>query len=296
MKSKTAQKCPEGNTGTSGQKSRLQCFTSFYEHPPTWNKDKMKFLAYGKETCPTTGKQHWQGFVYWFDGKSHKAAGKLLNNAHVETCKGSWEDNEKYCSKEGHYTTHGTPPQQGRRNDLEEICADINAGALTSEEVALTNPYMYHQYGRTLEKLEDIAARKIMRTEMTKGIWYWGPTGVGKSHKAFEGFNPETHYVYRHDNGWWEGYKGQETVIINDFRGEIKFNELLAIVDKWPMYVKRRGREPVPFISKVVIITTSLEPEKVYKNLGYSDSIEQLLRRFDVKELTDSDAPKDASS
>lgn len=280
---KSEQKYTEGNTVTSVPKSRLQCFTSFFEHPPTWNPDKMKFLAYGKESCPSTGKQHWQGFVYWKNPRTHKSAGKELNNAHVETCRGSIDDNEKYCSKEGEYTTHGEKPSQGKRHDLEDICDKINAGELTSEDIAVDNPIIFHKYGRTLQKLEDIAMRKKFRTEMTKGIWYHGNTGVGKSHKAFEGFDPETHYLYRHDNGWWEGYSGQETVIINDFRGEIKFAELLQLIDKWPYYVKRRGREPVPFVSKLVIITSSKHPNDIY--CEEEDSLNQLYRRMSIEKL-----------
>ena len=140
----------------------------------------------------------------------------------------------------------------------------------------------YHQYGRTLNKIEDLAMRNKYRSEMTKGIWYWGETGVGKSHKAFEGFNPKTHYVLPNDNGWWDAYTQQDTIIINDFRGEIRYNELLNLVDKWPFNVKRRNREPIPFISKTVIITSSLKPEDVYHNRNDEDKIEQLLRRFEV--------------
>ena len=129
--------------------------------------------------------------------------------------------------------------------------------------------------------------RKRFRTEMTQGIWYHGPTAVGKSHKAFEGFDPQTHYVWKlnEKSGWQDGYAGQETVIINDFRGEIPYNEMLQLVDKWPHSVPRRGREPAPFLAKTVIVTSSLSPAQVYHRRAEEDSLNQLLRRFDVIEL-----------
>jgi hypothetical protein len=87
---------------------------------------------------------------------------------------------------------------------------------------------MYHQYGRTLHKIEDIVLRTKYRSWMTTCTWYYGPTATGKSHRAFEGFNPITDYVWADDNGWQDGYTGQPRVIINDFRGDIiKYNELL---------------------------------------------------------------------
>ena len=61
--------------------------------------------------------------------------------------------------------------------------------------------------------------------------------------------------MWKDDNDWQDGYTGQETVIINDFRGGIKYAVLLQLIDKWPAFVSRRGREPAPFLAKHVIIT-----------------------------------------
>ena len=136
-----------------------------------------------------------------------------------------------------------------------------------------------------MHKLEDLRLRQSHRTEMTKGIWLYGPTGTGKSHQAFEGFSEETHYVVPlADKGWWDGYEQQETVIFNDFRGEVPYAMMLNLVDKWPMHVPRRCREPIPFTSKRVIVTSSQAPHEVYHRRAEEDSIEQLLRRFEVKQ------------
>lgn len=287
VRKQRAQKCSRGNTNPlSTEKSRWHAFTSYLKTEPLWNEKTMKWLAYGDEICPTTKRHHWQGFICWKDAKTEPASGKALENAHSEIMLGSIEQNEKYCSKEGKYKTFGKKPRQGERTDLIELVDKITTGETTAEKVAIENPMYYHMYGRTLEKAEDVTMREIFRTFMTEGIWYVGNAGIGKSHAAFENFNPKTHYLYRQDNGWWDGYRQQETVIINDFRGEIKYAELLQIIDKWPYYVRRRCREPMPFMSKKVIITSTLRPEEVYRNLHHKDGIEQLLRRVKVVELT----------
>lgn len=286
MAKKETQKCSEGNTGLLSKKSRLQCFTSFAELEPSFDKSKMRYLAYGKETCPSTGKQHWQGFVYWKNGHSIKSTSKWFNNAHVEHCRGSLEDNEKYCSKEGQYKTFGEKPQQGTRTDLIELKTQIWNGEKTVEDIRNEEPMTYHLYGRTLEKIEDDKLRKQFRNWMTEGVWFWGKTGVGKSHRAFENFDPDTHYVWTaEDKNWWDGYIGQPIVILNDFRGQLAYDTILNLVDKWPFNVPRRGRVPYPFLAKKVIVTSPLPPDEVFNKRCEKDSIEQLLRRFTVISL-----------
>lgn len=57
------------------------------------------------------------------------------------------------------------------------------------------------------------------------------------------------------------------------------------MVDKYANFeAPRRNRAPMPFMSKVVIITSSMPPEEVFNNLAESDKLAQLLRRFEVWE------------
>jgi len=124
--------------------------------------------------------------------------------------------------------------------------------------------------------------RKVFRTEMTTCEWLTGPSGSGKSHKAFEGYNPDTHYKWKYDNGWQDDYRQQPIVIINEFRGQIKYSDLLELIDKFPCEVRRRNRTPLPFTSKHIIITSVLSPQEVYCNLAQNDSLQQLLRRIKI--------------
>lgn len=273
-----------------GLKTRLWCFTNFdldFKYQEYLDSTTAEYVAYAEEICPKTKKLHHQGFVYFNGARgSMKQVAKQLGKCHVAPCKGNIDQNEDYCSKQGTLMEFGTKPKQGFRNDLEAIKDSILEQKLSVDEICIQNPNLYHQYGRTLNKLEDIALRKRFRTEMTKCEWIYGQTGTGKSHYAFKDYNPETHYVYPNDGGWWDGYTGQDVVIINEFRGGIMYSELLELLDKWPKTVRRRGREPVPFLAKLVIITSSLSPRKVYHNIEHkADSIDQLLRRIKLVKM-----------
>lgn len=124
---------------------------------------------------------------------------------------------------------------------------------------------------------------------MTEGIWYYGVTGAGKSHKAFEGFTPDTHYIVNNEQlsrGFWTGYTGQSTIIINEFRGQLSFGALLNLVDKWPITVDVKCGEPVPFLAKKFIITAPKHPDETYSGIMESDGhLNQLHRRFKIIEL-----------
>lgn len=292
---KVAQKCSTGNTRLLSKNPKPEKYRNFtvtdYELDENFymeNEDAFKYVLMGLEKCPSTGRMHWQGYVIFKFQKSIKSAQKYLKPRHVEIMRKGTFTNYKYCKKDGNVALEiGMPPLQGQRTDLIKLKDDILEGRSTVNEITETDPYMFHMYGRTMMKLEDLRYDKNIRSEMTKGIWYYGPTAVGKSHKAFEGFydDPSKFYVWPRDKDWWDNYKQQEIVIINDFRGQIPYDRLLELLDKWPTWVSRRNRPPINFTSKKIIITSSLSPEECYHNRHAQDNIEQLLRRLEVHKL-----------
>lgn len=259
---------------------------------PTWDDTKMKYLIYQKERGEL-GTEHYQIYVEFKNQLGLKTIKSFFHESvHVEARRGTAEQAAEYCKKPDTRiedpVEYGSRNKQGERTDLDALKQELITGK-PLDEITLRDPISYHQYGRTLEKLEDIIGQQKWRTEMTEGIWLWGPTGVGKSHEVFQNYHPNTHYLWAaRDKGWWDGYKGQETVIFNDFRGELPYSELLQLIDKWAYKVPRRNREPRNFISKKVIITSSLPPQEIYCNRNEEDKLDQLLRRITVKHVTGS--------
>lgn len=263
------------------------------DYPEVMQKNGIRFVAYGEETCPKSKRLHHQMFMYLHKDCCHgkrklNEMGNWFGTTHcsVKPMRGKIRDNEVYCSKESQLIKHGDEPKQGARGDIDEAKESIMKGDMTADEIAVENPGFFHQYGRTLDRIEAIALRQQYRTWMTKGIWYTGPTGSGKSHAVFEGFDPATHYVKDLSTEWWDGYKGQPVVILNEFRGsDMKYQQLLDLIDKWPTCVKWRNKESVPFLAKEVRIASILDPEEAYPGMAGTDSIEQLRRRVSVRRL-----------
>jgi len=261
----------------------------------------IRYFAYAAETCPTTGREHHQCYMYF--RAARKVGPRALNNigrffcgggAHVEPMAGDIKDNESYCSKEGTLVELGSKPQQGARKDLDEIVAGIKDGD-SVDDLVINQPMLFHQYGRTLREAEKICLRRKWRKTMTQGVWYWGASGMGKSHAAFEDFDPETHYVKDLRTGWWDGYSGQPYIVINEFRGLLggmtrreSFSFLFELVDKWPMQLPYRNRESVPMLATTVIFTSVMHPREIYENyIEESESWAQFDRRFEIRHLVE---------
>lgn len=277
----------KGNTNFTDQPAATWELTlnNYVEKDIEWLKTlEFSRMVVSKEVGEN-GTPHLQGKVTWKRGYRLGQLHKLHPRIHWEpsVAKEEWNYANKIDSV---VVIDVNNKKQGQRTDLNFVKEEIMLGK-SVDQIALETPMTYHQYGRTLEKLEDIKNKKIWRHEMTSGTWYHGKTGTGKSHVAFHEYNPETCYLWTNDKGWWDGYEGQETVIMNDFRGEIPYNMMLQLIDKYPMNVPRRNRKPAPFISKNIIITSSLHPKKIYHNRDEEDDIEQLIRRVKVIELSE---------
>ena len=156
-----------------------------------------------------------------------------LKRYHIEERykKATLLDQQLYCQKlrcrdiaagttpsEG-YTEFGTPiPTQGARVDLDQLAKKIRTGETTYDQVLNENPMAIHQFGRTLQQVEDSALTKRRRDHMTQGIWLYGKTGVGKSHtlrRLAEIFGEA--YDFPKDKGWHDLYRGQDIIACDDF-------------------------------------------------------------------------------
>jgi len=268
---------------TNGKKNY---FLTFFdkEEVELLKTDNIKYAVIGREITPTTNVEHWHAYAEFKSTKLFKTIKNRYKTVNVrEDTKFDNRDKAiEYCKKDGDWIEIGENEKKepGKRTDLFKIRDRIIAGEKV-DDIAIENPLIYHMYGRTMHKIEDIKMRKNKRLEKTECIWFHGKTGSGKSEMAFM-MAGDDYYVWSSEH-WQDGYTGQKTVILDDFRGNIPYNELLKMTDVHDnFYVYRRGRERLPFTSKMVIITSALEPKDVYHNLSINDSLDQLLRRIKI--------------
>jgi hypothetical protein len=97
---------------------------------------------------------------------------------------------------------------------------------------------------------------------------FWGPTGSGKSRRAWE---ESTLDAYPKDprTKFWCGYNGQEHVVVDEFRGGIDISHLLRWLDRYPVIVEIKGASVV-LQAKKIWITSNIPPVQWYPDLDAS--------------------------
>lgn len=108
---------------------------------------------------------------------------------------------------------------------------------------------------------------------------FWGTTGSGKSHRAWTEAGWEA-YPKDPNSKFWDGYRGQENVVIDEFRGAISISHLLRWLDKYPVIVEVKGSSCV-LKAKRIWITSNLPPEQWYPDLD-NETLAALRRRLNV--------------
>lgn len=113
---------------------------------------------------------------------------------------------------------------------------------------------------------------------------FWGPTGTGKSHRAWAEAGLQ---AYSKDplTKWWDGYRHQEHVIIDEFRGVINISHLLRWLDKYPVSVETKGGQAA-LLARRIWITSNLHPNEWYPELDMMTK-EALLRRLTIIEINE---------
>lgn len=173
-----------------------------------------QYIVFGFEGKGEGHTPHIQGFVRWHTARTFSATKKKLGDGvHIEARKGTLDQAITYCKKEGDYDEHGERPvdpkstnaalerwksafQYAKDGDFENIPYDIR----------------FRYYG-VIQRINSAYCKRPSTLEQIDNYWYWGLPGTGKSLKARVDY-PD--YYLKNTNKWWDGYQGEDTVIIDE--------------------------------------------------------------------------------
>ncbi len=217
--------------------------------------DRVRYICYGEEICPKTKKKHLQGWLQLMDKKRLSEIKKVCQSKqmHMEPCFGIESENDKYCKKDGQYSCLGEYITQGKRTDLDGIKKLIDEGKPLLEVANENFPSFikYHKGFTVYKTMVDKVKRKDFRK--VKVVHIWGETGIGKTRKAMEDSN--AYKIQGCSMKWWDGYEGEETLIIDDYNDDLKITELLGILDGYQLRLAVKGGFTYANWNKIIITT-----------------------------------------
>lgn len=258
--------------------SRLRnwCFTKFVEEEKDYNdiihgEDRVRCAIWQLERSPSTGRLHLQGYAEFTSAVRMAQVKSILGDdtVHLEARRGTREQAIAYCRKD---ETRVRGPwefgnldsvQPGKRNDLSIVAQSILDGNALGEVIG-EHPVQYIKFKRGIEALyferKRETTKEFRRLEV---LVYYGDAGTGKTRTAVEK-DPESYYIL--DQGerlWFDGYRGERTLIIDDFYGWIKYGTLLRMLDGYQYRCEVKGGFVYAEWS-CVIITSNKPPSDWY--------------------------------
>jgi len=221
---------------------------------------------------------------------------KAYPKAHLEPTKGTKEEAEDYINKRGKFAESGEQVlytarhgeikgNQGQRKDLEIIQDYIEQG-MTPNEIMRKN-ITYRKHDRIIKdhffqsRKDSISAKRDVTV-----YWHIGKSGAGKSYEHIKLIDKngedDVYFVNDYKNGF-DKYNGENVLFMDEFRGQMPYNQLLTLLDGYKSQVSCRYTNVFALWTEVHI-TSVLPPEKAYQKMVEEnrnvDTLDQLMRRI----------------
>jgi len=222
------------------------------------------YFVAGKETAPSTGQKHWQGFFVLGKKMLGNKIDKLFRtkfplpiSVHFESARGTNKQASDYCKKtdEEAYEDGELPPEADRTGNVGALMQLIKNGA-SDVELAEQDPQTWAQYRKGLAEYRSLTAPK--RDWVTNVIIIYGKTGTGKTREAMK-LSPDSVFYSR---GFINGYFGQEVVLFDDFQWDtMPIQVWLRLCDRYPCTMEIKGGQ-VNWAPRTVIFTSNEHPDE----------------------------------
>lgn len=249
------------------------------------------FIKGQLERGEQTGYLHWQLVVAFKTKKRLKFVRQIFGDFNIEPTRSALADD--YVWKEdtrinGTQFVLGTKPiNRSAAPDWDGIRQSAMQGQLSDIPSDI--------FVRCYHQLTSIWRDNLVPLAIERECYvFWGPTGTGKSRTAWQqaglGAYPKV-CIHEYIPGlliilqipttkFWDGYKGQLNVVIDEFRGIVDISAILRWCDRYPVLVEIKGSSRVLSAEKLWF-TSNIHPKDWYPLLDEPTKL-ALLRRLTI--------------
>lgn len=238
-----------------------------------WLPSGVAYIRGQLERGTETEFLHWQLYVC-FDGKaSLRTVREVFGKVHSELSRSTaardyvWKEETRVFGTQ--FELGRLPVRRNDKHDWGQILDNAK-----KRDFGSIPPDVFIRY---YSGIRNVASHYDIPRGIEKEVYvYWGETGSGKSRKAWE----ENPAAFPKDpcTKFWCGYSGEESVIIDEFRGQIGISHLLRWTDRYPVRVEIKGGRVALHANKF-FITSNLAPDQWYPELD-AETLAALKRRF----------------
>lgn len=266
---------------------------TIFDEIPIWTdlSPKLRYLAYGDEVCPTTGREHKQCYAQAWKPMRLTGWKKLFPKAHIEPMRGTFRENHAYVSKEGNLTEFGEKPNEhGAKTCLINYKRKIEEGEDVLD-IAENEDYFptYIMYRNGLHEYKSHVRKKQKQNDRTMPEVYVriGPAGTGKTRWMDEQFGLDGWTQAPDATGRWFDNCDRDVILFDDVEaGSIPSLSLWKrLTDRYPMQVPVKGGF-ITWKPRVIVFTSNYHPNEWWPNLTDFDkqAIERRIKEIVVVE------------
>lgn len=209
----------------------------------------------------------------------HEYSGKKNSEGKPQTWLDFIDPNMTWEKWKAQHQNDDDDSSKGRRRDLKLLYSALVKEGMTLNQVD-NDPALsiiagqFPAYAARLDKKRIIDRfekyKNIENEREVEIVWIYGEPGAGKTRRAVDlakKFSGSDVYLTETSEGNpWSEYEGQDTVIFDEFYGEIQFSKLMRWFDRYALKLSARYYDRWACYHRI-FITSNLAPWDMYKSM-----------------------------
>lgn len=221
-------------------------------------KEHLRYVIFGVESCPTTGRRHFQGYAQATLAMRLRSIKQIFGrtvNVQIQRAEDDIDPID-YCKKDGDFYEWGRPAAQGKSREADVLLEIVKSGGSMHDVLREATGHGWCQYSRGIAAAHRMLVPPRSPEDPPTVCIYWGAAGVGKTRSAWD----QGAFPIRWRDPFILGYSGQRKVCINDFDPRSMSRcDFLNLTDRYPFEIEVKGSS-IQWSPDLIIFTSNYSP------------------------------------